>query len=125
MADGSGRMLAIDAGMMQSPACCAVCGSTSNEDGYVDPQIFIEYHGSIYFCYNCVIEMAMFFSMASGSELVDALAVQEELREQILVLNSKLAKSDGLLDSIRNLNNFFGDIADPAVVALLDNVDVT
>ena len=121
MTDVSGRMRRIDAGRMQSPACCAVCGSTSNEDGYLDPQIFIEYHGNIYFCCHCASEMGAFFKMVTYEEHEHIMLEMENLRELLLEANSKAAKAEGVLDEIRSLNSFFGNTADPAVVALISN----
>lgn len=43
---------------LMSPAVCAMCGNGTCREGYVDPSVFYEWEGQVYFCFNCGLEIA-------------------------------------------------------------------
>lgn len=96
--DPSARVQPRQVGQLLSPSVCALCGNGTCMDGYVDPSIFYEWEGQVYFCKNCTVEMAKIFGMVEAEEQeflksqAEGLAADNAiLNEEIKVLRERLA----------------------------------
>lgn len=84
-----------------SPGNCALCGTATHPDGFADPRLDFEFHGTFYLCATCVGEFANLFDYISPDKLVglrDHIAAQDlelnTLRQAVLGLESTV---DGLV----------------------------
>lgn len=77
-----------------SPGHCFSCTRNVCEDGFVDGQIFIDYVGGIYFCADCVREMAALFGLVDATQLeakyAAALAELDQLQSSVENLESQV-----------------------------------
>lgn len=113
--DPSARVQFRGVGQLQHPGNCAMCGNGTCEKGYVDPSIWYEWEGQVYFCFNCTVQMA---------EAIGCLAPDQSefLVNQNKELAAKLQSATEELDNANtNLSIFYGAINAAAVDALVSN----
>lgn len=85
------------------PGSCYFCGSASR-NSYVDTGSSVEFHGAMYICVTCVLEMARLFDLASVEE-VKALRVDNECYLQLVEeQNNRLKAAEEVINGYRNLN---------------------
>jgi hypothetical protein len=41
-------------GELMSPGTCALCGTGTCDEGYVDTAVFVDFFGNVYYCMNCI-----------------------------------------------------------------------
>ncbi len=89
---------------MVHPASCMVCGSGNCEEGYVNLGVFYEYEGTMYLCFNCLVQAAEIIGCLTPAEAkvnhelaTDATSKNVELLEKLGVANERLAFYDGLV----------------------------
>ena len=73
---------------LMHPGSCALCGSGNCEQGYVDPGIYYDYEGQMYFCVTCVEEMAGVINCLTADETLHLQSLNEQVAEQ----NASLTK---------------------------------
>lgn len=88
------------------PGKCGLCGTASSQRGFVDTSLSYDFYGALYFCYNCVSEMAGKFgilnhekSQAIAAKLAKA---EKELEETKEALN-ELDRLRGYLSTAKHL----------------------
>lgn len=96
----SARVQVRETHQLRSPGTCALCGNGTCVDGYIDPDVYFEWEGNIYFCMNCAKQMAK----AIGCLLPDESRYLEELNntiaEDLKETKEKLRAYDGLINAI-------------------------
>lgn len=92
-----------------SPGHCALCGKFEHSDGFLWPQLDYEFYGTVYFCSDCVGEMARTFGYISPKDLstlrehIDAQNAElNTLRQAVLGLESTV---DGLIADAHRRNS--------------------
>lgn len=116
--DPLGRFQMRSRGELQLPGSCMICGSGTCDEGYVDFGIFVDYHGTLYFCVPCVKEVAQvigcitpedndIFAEATEEKLALLVETQKELedaRKHIdnlnAVLTSKLLSNSAVVEGV-------------------------
>lgn len=88
--DPSGRFQRVPAGGMALPAQCAVCGTTYNEEGFVDTKLDYDFYGVVYFCCSCAFELTTVFPEAP----------YHTMRARILELESAVVAKDAEVASL-------------------------
>jgi len=83
-----------------TPAECAVCNRATHEEGFADPQVFIEWHGSIVFCYDCTAEMARLFGMITPRQWQQYTQLVAEQEKELNTLRDSVAKLESQVDSL-------------------------
>lgn len=109
----SSRMHVRNMGELQPPSNhCAVCGNSTCEDGYIDPDVYFDYIGYIYFCMTCVSEMMEVMGLPSISEveyrtqLATSQAEENKaLKEKVANYEQQLRDYDNLIVGIRERND--------------------
>jgi hypothetical protein len=81
-----------------APNQCAICGSSTIGNGFVDPHLDIEFYGSIYFCEFCVIEMASLYGALSAGKA-------KMLEEENNYFNKEFARVNKRLKEVETLND--------------------
>lgn len=75
------------------PGKCVVCGTTSRDISYVDFGFDLDFYGVVYFCSNCITEVAMLLNYippAQWQELTDSLG-------DVVAENTELQQRNGEL----------------------------
>lgn len=110
--DPSARMQYRSAGELKVPATCAVCGAGDREEGYVDLDLFVEFHGSVYLCMICFTQAADLVGMFTPEQVAHLTKQIETLLEENQLLTSELADANernrnlsGVLASQFNVSN--------------------
>lgn len=106
--DPSARVQFRRLGELRSPASCYVCGSGTREEGYLDFDTFIDYHGNFYLCVECAKQCANVMGWISPEEA----ATQIDLAESLLTKNAELEETNERLnlelavfnDALANIN---------------------
>ena len=111
--DPSGRLQVVQA-PPTLPGSCAICGTAQHEQGFIDPQLFIEWHGGIYFCWSCVSEMASIFDFIDPEKGKQLIAKIEEQQATILRLSADKHHLEKALEHLNSLSN--GNGAEPVSV---------
>lgn len=94
-------------GELMHPGACALCGSGVREEGYVDPQIYYDYEGQVYFCTTCLEEMAGVIGCLTAAESAhltetanEALAENKALKEELEQARERLGHYDSILRTL-------------------------
>lgn len=92
---------------LRDPGSCALCGSGNCDEGYVDTGVWIEYHGNVYFCLNCmrqIVGTIRALTPEEAQELIDqsnaVLAEVTELRKEVEELREYKSNVDSLLSGL-------------------------
>jgi hypothetical protein len=106
--------------LSHAPGHCSVCSRATHEDGFADPDIFIEWHGRIVFCYDCTAEMARLFGMITVDEYAEYKRVNQAQADALAELRSSVDDLEKQVDNLsyerlvsRGLLNLPGS-ADPS-----------
>lgn len=91
----SARMQVRGVGELMHPGACAVCGNGTCEDGYVDPGVYYDYEGQVYFCMRCVEELIATVGGATGAELL----VTADLTTRSMEENERLKRENEALNA--------------------------
>lgn len=99
MSDPSGRVKLIRAGDLLQPGVCAMCRRQgyTNDEMFVDPHISIEWEGEIYFCPNCIAEMASILGL--GPVVPLKLDLQRK-SQQIVELQASVTAKEQVIDNL-------------------------
>lgn len=97
--DPSARMQRIDTPIV-SPGSCAVCGKNQHPEGFLDPRLDFEFFGTLYFCGDCVGDIARTFGYISPADLT---RVREHIAAQDLELNTLRQAVLGLESTVDGL----------------------
>lgn len=126
--DPSSKMQLRSMGELRSPSpFCAVCGNATCEKGYVDPSIYYDWEGQIYFCVPCVSEMSEAIGLLNLLETEHLKTLSTGLAEENKVLKERVA------DCEQQLRNFTGvlasiskraDLSEPGSISILSDQDV-
>lgn len=100
--DPSARMQLRPAGELRMPAACAVCGNGTCEEGFLDLDCFVEFHGMVYLCMNCLIQAGEAAGMFTREQVEHLNGQMTMLLEQNEILTSELADAN---ESVRSLNH--------------------
>jgi hypothetical protein len=88
--DPSGRFARV-------PAACAVCGSTYNEDGFVDTKLDYDFYGVVYFCCSCAFELTTVFPEAPYHTMRARIL---QLEADIVAKDAQIASTEGILNGL-------------------------
>lgn len=116
--DPSARIQIRTRGQLLPPGCCCVCGSATCERGYVDPAVFYEWEGQVYFCVPCAEEIAGTIGCLTEDESeflknqTERLGVElKELKEKYAHATDRLAAYDSVIGSVLT-SSIAADLAD-------------
>lgn len=109
----SARVQRRGVGELRHPACCALCGNGTSEKGYVDPDIFYDWEGQVYFCYACTVEMAEAIGCLAPDEAEFLTDQNKELADKLHQANQELTNANS------NLSVFYNAVNAVAVDALM------
>lgn len=99
MTTPSDRIRKIDAGNMMLPACCMICGSVSDENGYADLQLQIEWHGNLYLCSKCSFSIAEFWGAVRPEEHAELRQERDDLEVAMLKFRGQVEQFGVLRDA--------------------------
>lgn len=101
--DPSGRFQLRSRGELQIPGSCIICGSGSNEEGYLDFGIFVDYHGTLYFCMTCLGEAAQVAGFMSPQLYAETNKHIEEKLVENKSLKEEIEDAKRTIDSLKHL----------------------
>lgn len=94
---------------LRDPGSCALCGSGNCDEGYVDTGVWIDYHGNVYFCMNCmrqIVGTIRALTPEEAQELIDQ-------SNSVLAENAELTKEvEELREYKRSVDNLLSGLAD-------------
>lgn len=109
--DPSARVQVRGLGSLLAPATCAMCGNGTQEE-YVDPAIFYDWEGQVYFCKRCTTEMAETIGCLSPEQADFLKSVNDELAARNAELEEVAAKYAELRIALGNVG--LGDLSSSA-----------
>lgn len=116
----SSRVQHVGRADLQAPGCCILCGTGDNDEGFVNFGTYIDYHGQVYLCYTCTIEVAEVIGCLIPAEAVHLKELANNVQAQNVRLNldldaanERLHSFDLILGSVRD-SSAFSDLLDPA-----------
>lgn len=89
---------------IMSPGCCALCGKASHKEGFADPGLNYEFHGSFYLCGDCIGDFARLFGWEHPNKVNEVLAENEDLKMQLHYAYTDLQNLGEIKDAIDNYN---------------------
>lgn len=98
----SARMQVRSRGQLVAPACCMVCGNATCEHGYLDLNVFIDFHGTCYLCVTCLTQGAETIGMFTPVEVSHLQNQIEGLLKNIETLSKELANVTEHRDALDN-----------------------
>lgn len=101
--DPSARMQVRSRGQLVAPASCMVCGNATCDEGYLDLNVFIDFHGTCYLCMNCIIQAGETVGMYTVEQVGHFTAQIESLLESKEALTSELANAQSYIDNFNSL----------------------
>lgn len=114
-------------GQLMHPGACAVCGTGTCDEGFVDPGIYFDYEGQVYFCMTCMDQIGSTIGYLTEKEADFLQQQNSEYLLRISELESELEDALGRLHSYNKLLvNAVSDVSVPitGVVAYqTDNAD--
>lgn len=93
-----GKFVVITGSPPSLPGCCFLCSTTKQDIRYIDPRRDLEWHGTIYICEDCVIEMAHNLGMTTKGESEDLADDNRILTERLAVAYKKLEDLEQTVD---------------------------
>lgn len=88
-----------------SPGHCVICGKSEHEKGFVDPRLDFEFYGSLYFCCDCVGEIASLFNFISPEKAVMLATRLQQLEEETAIQRESLLLLEQTVDNLANYNS--------------------
>lgn len=98
--DPSARIQVRQPGQLMHPGCCTVCGYGGADREYVDPAIWFDYEGQIYFCTDCTIQLGETIGMSTPQEFAHLKALYEENAARLKAQEDELNDLRGLRDAV-------------------------
>lgn len=92
-----------------APGQCATCGSGQDKNGFCDTQLDFEYYGRVYFCSNCVAEIAAVFGFISPTDYAE---LEDELNLAKMEKQRDIDRIDHLeeiINGITGLKSLFSN----------------
>lgn len=86
-----------------APACCAICGNGTCLDGFIDPGIFYEWEGQVYFCMNCAKEIARAVGSLTPEESRYLEGLNEKMAQELAETREKFNDFRAIADLIERL----------------------
>jgi len=93
-------------GDLPSPANCYGCGSGTNEQGYVDLGVFVDYHGQMLLCYTCVCQVAEVIGCLVPLEVLEMKSQHERLARENKDLKAMLEDKNDELATVNGVLAF-------------------
>jgi hypothetical protein len=81
-------------GELPSPGSCFICGNGTNEDGYVDTGVWLEYIGEGLICHTCVIQVGE----CIGMMIPDEVKFINDAMANLATENARLERDNGVLN---------------------------
>lgn len=106
--DNSSKFQILNRGSLLPPACCASCGGSDAERAYLDLGMFIDYYGQVYFCKNCVSDMAERIGLLNETEIEFLKHFNETVIAELAELKIRYEEEHGELEHYRALFNANG-----------------
>lgn len=101
--DPSARMQVRSRGNLVAPASCMVCGNATCDEGYLDLNVFIDFHGTCYLCMNCITQGGETVGMYTAEQVAHFTAQIESLLADKEALASELANAQSYIDNFNDL----------------------
>lgn len=108
----SARMQVRSRGQLVAPACCCVCGNATCDEGYLDLNVFVDFHGTLYLCMNCVTQGAETCGLFTPQEVnhlqmqIESLLVDKErLTSELSDANDYISNFDSVLRTALSSSN--------------------
>lgn len=86
---------------LMPPAHCAMCGFGQGDRQYVDPGIWYDYEGQVYFCNLCTEELGQAIGMLPVGESEHLKALSAKIAEENVELKRELEELRVLRDTLR------------------------
>lgn len=123
--DPSARMQVRSRGQLVAPASCAVCGNATCDEGYLDLNVFIDFHGTVYLCMNCITQGAETVGMFTPTEVKNLTNQIEGLMQANEALTLELHNVTEQRDSYSNaLRHAYSDSGTNGTVSAASPKDV-
>lgn len=100
--DPSARMQVLSRGELNLPGTCYVCGNGTCEEGYLDFNTFIDYHGNFYLCMTCAVQAAETIGCFTPEQVALMNELGEKAAEKVKVLEQELANARPILDAFEH-----------------------
>lgn len=100
--DPSARMQLRSRGQLVAPASCCVCGNATCDEGYLDLGAFVDFHGTLYLCMNCITQGAEVCGMFTPQEVAHFQRQIEGLIKKNETLTKELANVTEHRDALDN-----------------------
>lgn len=101
--DPSGRFQLRSRGELQLPGSCMICGSGTKDEGYLDFGVFVDYHGTLYFCMTCLGEAAITAGFMSPEMTQEVNKTVEGKLTELAELKKELEDANNVINSLRIL----------------------
>jgi hypothetical protein len=89
-----------------SPGVCGICGKDKHPKGFVDPRLDFEWYGTLYFCADCVVDLAAPFGYITEETYADMKRANEQLRETVERYEAHLAQlAEKVLLGVSDIND--------------------
>jgi len=92
------------------PGCCFICSAASREF-YVDLDIHMEFHGRMYFCNECLAEMARLCGFETPGKVGEMVAHKEHLEKQVFDLTVEKDALERVVDGYSRLRGVSNPVA--------------
>lgn len=93
-----GKFVVIHGSPPSLPGNCFLCSTAKQNTRYIDPRRDLEWHGTVYLCEECVVEMAHNLGMLQAGESDALLADLKALTERNLELTSQVEDLEQTID---------------------------
>lgn len=86
------------------PGSCFKCGA-ANREFFIDLGMSFEFHGAVYICSECVIEMSALSGFVSREEISQLVIEKEKLGTENFVLQKRIDGQGKIIDGLRTLRS--------------------
>lgn len=100
--DPSARMQVLSRGELNLPGSCYVCGNGTCEEGYLDFNTFIDYHGNFYLCMTCAVQAAETIGCFTPEQVALMNELGEKAAERVKELEQELENARPILDAFEH-----------------------
>jgi hypothetical protein len=97
-----------------NPGMCSLCSNSTCEDGFADTGIFIDWHGRIYFCRNCAVEIGNVFGLITPDRYEEYKRVNAEQAQLLSELQTSVTALEQAFATLSDLPRYsIGTLGDP------------
>lgn len=124
--NSAGRVQPTEGRYLATPGTCAICNKvpTSPDEIFANPGIELEFHGVLYFCVACCLELSAFVMAVPEDRAMQLVDANIELGKRNHYLMNQVTYLKGLLDARIDLAGSGEPISDGVVGLPISQVEL-